>query len=93
MAKSKTEQNAISAINSLTEWTTISIGNLPSKFNGVYVEISRISAFIIYHHRYQSGTPLGRFNTAEEVVKYLKDNNIPIESLQAECPPCLFNGL
>ena len=93
MAKSKTEQNAISAINSLTEWTTITIGNLPSKFNGGYVEISRIGAFIIYHHRYQSGTPLGRFNTAEEVVEYLKDNNISIESLKAECPPCLFNGL
>ena len=93
MAKSKTEQNAISAINSLTEWTTISIGNLPSKFNGGYVEISRIGAFIIYHHRYQSGTPLGRFNTAEEVVKYLNDNNISIESLKTEYPPCLFNGL
>ena len=93
MAKSKTEQNAISAINSLTEWTTITIGNLPRKFDGGYVEISRISAFIIYHHRYQCGTPLGRFNTAEEVVKYLKDNNISIESLKSECPPCLFNGL
>ena len=69
MAKSKTEQNAINAINSLTEWTTITIGNLPSKFDGGYVEISRIGAFIIYHHRYQSGTPLGRFNTAEEVIK------------------------
>ena len=93
MAKSKTEQNAISAINSLTEWTTITIGNLPSKFDGGYVEISRIGAFIIYHHRYQSGTALGRFNTAEEVIEYLKDNNISIESLKPECPPCLFNGL
>ena len=92
----KIEAIALDKVRKLGEYGIISIKNAPEKFGG-YIEIEKNTFYDYYsigwHFNYGCPRDSKKLYTPEDVIKFLKDNNVNLYSFVSTVNPDLTNGL
>ena len=90
------ERQATEKMRNLGSYGIIEVRNAPSRFNR-YLRIekneSRNTYAVCWDYNFGFPAKSVKFDTPEEVVAYLKENNVDLSSLQTTVDPLLTNGL